>query len=341
MRIIRSALEGRHATHPAILGGSFRYWEVPERGESIARALSREFPGAIEAPAEFGMGPILAVHDPEFVEYLRSPAAPRGDDAEAPFADTFPVRRWRHRPRRAPGVAGYYAFDATCPIMDGTWEAAYAAAQCALTAAGLVRGGERIAYALCRPPGHHAARDYHGGFCYLNNAAIAAVALKSGPDTRAAILDIDYHHGNGTQDIFYRDPSVLFCSLHADPDDEYPYYWGGADEEGEGPGLGANRNWPLPIGIDDSDYLEVLDRALAAIADFAPSALVVSAGFDLMQGDPVAPGRGFRITPEGLRSIARGIAGLGLPIVVVQEGGYRLDSLGEYAATFLKGLADR
>jgi len=185
---------------------------------------------------------------------------------------------------------------------------------------------------LCRPPGHHAATDLYGGFCYLNNAAIAARHLGS----QVAILDIDYHHGNGTQEIFYSDPTILYCSLHADPDEDYPYFWGSASERGEGPGEGYNRNWPLPQKINDEDYLNTLDEALETISRFAPSYLVVSLGLDIGDGDPVG---GFSISLEGFSQISQTIAVLNIPTLIVQEGGYLLDTLGQNATAFLQHFA--
>ncbi len=239
------------------------------------------------------------------------------------------------------------------PILEGTWEAAYWSAQCALSAAEAVLAGEQVAYALCRPPGHHAARDLYGGFCFLNNAAIAARDLQThlshsrglrlgrsetGPGVRVALLDIDYHHGNGTQEIFYSDPTVLYCSLHADPDREYPYYWGGADECGEGAGEGANRNWPLPSKTGDATYLAALDEALGLIREFEARYLVISAGFDIVARDPVG---GFTVTTDGLHEIGQRIAALSrhMPTVIVQEGGYLLERLGENAIAFLSAFA--
>jgi acetoin utilization deacetylase AcuC-like enzyme len=188
---------------------------------------------------------------------------------------------------------------------------------------------------MIRPPGHHAGPDFHGGFCYLNHAAVAARFLHQSTGSRVAVLDVDYHHGNGTQEVFYRDPDVLFVSLHADPRFDYPFYWGAADERGEGPGEGANVNIPLPPGTGDREYLTALGTALTEVERFAPRFLVLSAGFDLMAGDPV-PRVGFRITVDGLRQIGEQVAGFGLPTVIVQEGGYNLGMLGEYAVTLLR-----
>jgi acetoin utilization deacetylase AcuC-like enzyme len=248
------------------------------------------------------------------------------------FPGTISPRGAARKPQGFLGLTGYYAYGIGSPILEGTWEAALAAAQCALTAAARVKASEPACYALCRPPGHHAAADLYGGFCYLNNAAIAARWL--GEPT--AILDIDYHHGNGTQMIFYDDPAVLFCSLHAHPDDDYPYFWGDPAERGHDAGLGFNRNWTLPQGCSDEQYLASLDEALLAIATFAPRYLVVSAGWDTAAGDPVG---GFNLTYAGLAAVGQRIRDLGKPTVIVQEGGYLLERLGENALSFLRAFA--
>ncbi len=314
--------------------------EVPVRAEIIVAAVRAAGLGPVEAPTDFGLAPILAVHDAEYVDFLRTLYANHTAyyKAGSPvFASTFAARGARHKPSGFLGLVGYYAFDVGSPTLEGTWEAAYLAAQCAVTAAAQVRAGAQSAYALCRPPGHHAAAALYGGFCYLNNAAIAARWLGAQSGGRVAVLDIDYHHGNGTQMIFYDDPGVLFCSLHADPNEDYPFYWGGPDERGEGAGLGYNRNWALPLGTDDAGYLATLEEALAVIADYAPEYLVVSVGFDTAVGDPVG---GFTLTPGGLGAVGEAIAALGLPTVLVQEGGYRLDTLAENAVAFLRRFAD-
>jgi acetoin utilization deacetylase AcuC-like enzyme len=188
---------------------------------------------------------------------------------------------------------------------------------------------------LCRPPGHHAGADYLGGYCYLNNAAIAARAAADALGGRIAILDVDYHHGNGTQDIFYADDGVFFASIHADPATDYPYYWGHADEAGEGAGAGFNLNLPLPRGTGREPYLAALDRALGAVAAFAPGLLVVSFGADTFEGDPISH---FAIRTDDYPVIAERIAALGLPTLVVMEGGYAVDALGRNVAAFLSGF---
>ena len=346
MRIIYTDRHKLHATQGVRLEDHpFVTDEVPARAKVILDAVLGARLGPVSAPQDYGLDPLLAVHTPDFVDYLRTiyEAHAAVLQKRGPvFAETIIAHGGRRKPKGALGLPGYYAFGVGSPILEGTWEAAYWSAQCALTAADVVQTTGETAYALCRPPGHHAAADLYGGFCYLNNAAIAArylapevgATLAVAP-TKMAILDIDYHHGNGTQEIFYADPSVLFCSLHAHPDDDYPYYWGEADERGEGAGEGCNRNWPLPQGTDDAAYLAALDEALAVIRAFAPRYLVVSAGFDIAAGDPVG---GFNVTPDGFNAIGRRIAALGLPTTIVQEGGYLLETLGENAAAFLQAF---
>ena len=338
MRVIYTPLHELHATKGLVVDGCpFITEEIPARAEIILSALESTNLVIIPEPIDHGLEPILAVHDANFVTYLRTAfgknAAYFGDDQPI-LPHAFPIRPTCQKPTSFLGQRGYYVFGAGTPILEGTWQAAYWSVQCALTAADSVRaGGDNFAFALCRPPGHHAAWDYYGGSCFLNNAAAVARYLANG--VRVAILDIDYHHGNGTQDIFYQDPEVMFCSLHAHPNDDYPYYWGDSNEHGEGPGEGTNWNWPLPQKTDDREYLKTLEKALDAIEVFSPEYLVVSAGFDIVQGDPVG---GFSITPTGLHQIGKNIANLDLPTVIVQEGGYLLESLGDSSVSFLSAF---
>ncbi|HET6573125.1 MAG TPA: histone deacetylase family protein [Fimbriiglobus sp.] len=335
----------RHRLHPTdrpMPGYGRDYPETPNRAELIRSAVEAAQFGPPESPTDFGMGPIEAVHSAGLLEHLRTAyAASRGDMAgkEPYIPHTFAVRGRRPGGDGHPGAFGAWAYDTGCPLFEKTFEASYWSTQAALTAAEYVRSNGGVAYALIRPPGHHAGPDFHGGFCYTNHSAVAARYLQQQSRGRVAILDIDYHHGNGSQEVFYADPAVFFASLHADPEVDYPFYWGSADERGEGKAKGTNLNVPLPHGTDDEAYLIALDGVLPAVREFAPKYLVLSAGFDLMRGDPVPRGGGFRITAKGLRQIAERAAGLGLPTVIVQEGGYNLDKLGEYAVMLLRGFS--
>ena len=335
----------RHRLHPTdrpMPGYGRDYPETPDRVEVIRFAVEAAKLGPLTPPTDFGTAPVEAVHAAGLLAHLRTAyAASRGDaDGTDPYIPhTFAVRGRRPTAGGHPAAFGAWAFDTGCPIFEKTFEASYWSTQAALTAAEHVRTTGGTAYALVRPPGHHAGPDFHGGFCYTNHTAIAARYLQHKSGGRVAVLDIDYHHGNGTQEVFYADPQVFFASLHADPRVDYPFYWGGADERGEGAAAGTNLNVPLPHGTDDAAYLAALDGALRAVRDFAPKYLVLSAGFDLMAGDPVPRGGGFRITVKGLRQIADRVAGLGLPTVIVQEGGYNLERLGEYAVTLLRAFS--
>ena len=307
------------------------YAETAERVRSIVRAC-----GDPQPVRDFGLEPILAVHDSDYVGFLRDAherwlAAGREGDA---IGYAFPVVHRRPLPlKRIDALLGAYSFDAATPIARGTWDAAYWSAQAALTALEeIAAAGAKSAFALCRPPGHHAGRDYMGGYCYLNNAAIAArraAALGLGP---VAILDVDYHHGNGTQDIFLVDPAVFFASIHADPATDYPYYWGHADERGEGAGAGTTLNLPLPRGADWAAYAPALERALDAIEAWGAKLLIVSFGADTFEGDPISH---FRLTRGDFASMGQAIAARGRPVLVVMEGGYALADLGANVAAFL------
>lgn len=343
MQVVFSKYHRQHATELHLPGCPMPCFEIPTRAEAILSAVATAQICELIEPQDFGLGPIQAVHSDEFVEYLKTAygSSRAFFEGERPvIAEAYSARGWRNKPSGFPGRIGFFSFDTACPILVGTWVAAYWSAQCAVTAADLVRRGSLAAYALCRPPGHHAGHDLHGGFCYLNNAAIAARALQQAARERIAILDIDYHHGNGTQEIFYQDASVLFCSIHADPNLDYPFFWGGQSEKGEGPGEGFNLNLPLPHGTTENGFLAALDEATAAIASFDPAYLILSAGFDFMQGDPVPLGGGFRIGRSGLLAAARRIASLRIPTVIVQEGGYDVETIGGHVVAFLQEFAN-
>ena len=310
--------------------------EQPRR-VSVLRAGAEAAGCRFEAPSDHGMGPIAALHSPEYLTFLRTihtrwSRIPDASDEVIP--NIHPDRRTASYPRSAVGQAGFHQADTACPISSGTWEAAYWSAQSALSAADAVLGGERASYALSRPPGHHAFGDLAGGFCFLNNSGIAAEwLLRHG--RRPAILDVDVHHGNGTQGIFYGRADVLTVSLHADPIRFYPFFWGHAHERGEGAGLGYNLNLALPRGTGDDEYLRALDGALARIGDFGADVVVVALGLDAHEDDPL---RGLAITTPGFARIGAAIAATGLPLVLVQEGGYLSDALGGNLTAFLQGM---
>ncbi len=310
--------------------------EMPERAEMMLNAVE-ESGREIVVPDDYGHGPLADVHTPEYLAFLASIherwQALEGASAEV-IPNIHPDRRGGGYPRSPVGQAGYHLADTACPISAGTWEAARMSANCAVHAAELVLADEDAAYALCRPPGHHAFADMAGGFCYLNNTAIAAQRLLTQCD-RVAILDVDLHHGNGTQSIFYKRPDVLTVSLHADPAEFYPFFWGYAEERGQGEGLGYNFNLPLALGTGDDDYLDALDEALGRIDAFAPEMIVVALGLDAFSGDPLA---GLRITREGFSRIGAAIGEQDLPCVLVQEGGYLSADLGPNLVSFLDGF---
>ena len=310
--------------------------EQPQRAQILldaARAAGHEI---LEA-GDQGLAPIAEIHTPEYLDYLqvayREWRKLDGASAEV-IPNVHPGRRPAHYPSGIVGRAGWHAADTGSPIGAGTWEAAYAGAQVAVAAADLIVAGARQAYALCRPPGHHAYADMAGGFCFLNNTAIAARRLLR-RHPRVAILDIDVHHGNGTQGIFYASREVLTVSLHADPHSFYPFFWGHAHERGEGAGEGYNLNLPLPVGSTDEPWLAAGGRAIERIGRFAPGALVVALGLDASESDPL---QGLRISTRGFARMAGLIAAMGLPTVFVQEGGYLGPELGENLVAFLDGF---
>ncbi len=311
--------------------------EQPARIE-VLRAGAEAAGCRFEAPTDHGRGPIASLHSPEYLVFLetihtRWSRIEGASDEVIP--NIHPDRRTASYPRSATGQAGFHQADTSCPISAGTWEAAYWSAQTALSGAGAVIAGERAVYALSRPPGHHAFGDLAGGFCFLNNSGIAAEAFLTA-GLRPAILDVDVHHGNGTQGIFYHRRDVLTVSIHADPIRFYPFFWGHSDERGAGEGLGYNLNLPLPRGTDDAAYLEALDTALARIRAFGANVIVVALGLDAHENDPF---KGFRVTTPGFARIAERIAAPGLPMLIVQEGGYLQPDLGANLTSFLSGTA--
>jgi acetoin utilization deacetylase AcuC-like enzyme len=323
--------------------------EVVARADVILAALAEADARVVDAEQHSDVA-LLAVHDAGLLEFLES--------AWVTWTDAG-LDRERHQDRVVPYVfahaaltsgrpvamptavwarTGYFAYDTMTLIGPGTWDAARAAVDSALTAADLVAAGAPCAYACCRPPGHHVCRACYGGSCYLNNSAVAAAALANKLGGSVAVLDIDAHHGNGTQEIFYERGDMLVGSVHVDPGTGwFPHFVGFADETGSGDGAGANKNLPLPPGAGDEPWLDAVNE----LADWARTAgatsLVVPLGVDAAAGDPESP---LRVSAAGFRRAGRLLGELGLPTVLVQEGGYDLESLGQLVREVLLGVEE-
>lgn len=327
---IALVINDRHDIHHVHERG---YVEAPVRIKSILKEI--EPMGLFQKvdARRFGEDHILAVHDRKLVEYLKRASA-QLKPGESVYPYVFPIRNAARPPKELPVRAGYFCIDTFTPINRNAYMAARRAVDCALTAALCLREGYRSAYALVRPPGHHAERRVFGGFCYFNSAAVAAHDLSR--LGTVAVLDIDYHHGNGTQDIFYQRGDVLTVSLHGHPRFSYPYFSGYEDEKGAGPGLGCNMNIPLPEALNGESYREALAKALRRIKKFAPRTLVIALGLDPAKDDPTGS---WSLTAKDFERNGRMIGELRLPTLVVQEGGYRIRSLGGNARHFFQGLA--
>lgn len=337
MKIVFDPRQLAHAPSRFLVRGEWKPCpEMPMRAEALLDA-ARAAGHAVVAPDEHGAAPREAIHTRDYLAFLESAHARwRALPGAAPevVPNVHPLRHGGRYPASVVGQAGWHMADTACPLTAESWPAICASANTAVHAAELVMAGERAAYALCRPPGHHAEADLAGGFCYLNNTAIAAQHLRR-QAARVAIVDVDLHHGNGTQAIFYERGDVLTVSIHADPANFYPFFWGYAEERGEGAGAGCNLNLPLPLGSGDDAFLAALDEALAAVRAFRAETLVVALGLDAFEGDPLA---GLAVTTNGFREIARRLAGLSLPSVLIQEGGYPTSELGRNLVAFLEGF---
>ena len=313
--------------------------ERPERAEAVRARIETRKLGPVVAPDSFGDAEILNVHDTGLVAFLTEAFAEwqkaHGKDAVAALPSRWPARGLREmQTGNIESRLGNFVFDVGTPIMKGTWSAARMAANVALTGAEAIRAGAKSAFALTRPPGHHAAGDLFGGYCYLNNIAIAAQHLARA-GLRPAILDVDYHHGNGTQAIFYARRDVFFCSIHADPEFAFPHFLGYADERGQGAGEGQNLNLPLPAGTDWTRYAQAFETARTKIEAFGPDVLLVSLGLDTYIDDPIAQ---FRLRSDDYPKLGEAIAAIGRPTLFVFEGGYNIAHLGVNTVNVLEGF---
>jgi len=314
--------------------------EMPSRADTVLARVHATGLGKVISPREYPASAYARVHSERYLHFLEQAwalwtAAGRSHDA---LPLTWPVRDMRTdiEPRHIDGKLGFYAMDAGVPITAGTWQAVRSSADLALTGMDLIAAGASSAFALCRPPGHHAAAEYMGGYCYLNNAAIAAQGFIYKGAKRVAVLDVDYHHGNGTQSIFYERADVMFISIHGDPLDSYPYFLGHRDENGAGPGCGFNHNYPLPHGTAWDSYHLALADACAKLAAYAPDAIVVSLGVDTFKDDPISQ---FKLENDDYLRMGAAIAGIGKPTLFVMEGGYMVDDIGVNAVNVLLGFA--
>lgn len=350
MLTVHSDLHRGHVyAHETVAGFPVPAWEVPARAEAIIDALRRDGGHDERAAREWGPDPILAVHDVGMLRYLEDAwsawvSANRHLERLAIVPDTMLLDAYRDgmgaavEPSAPDGRVGYWCFDTMTPIVAGTYIAARAAVDVALEASQAVLEGARAAYGLCRPPGHHAARRMFGGYCYLNNAAVSAEWLVRQTGSSIGILDLDVHHGNGTQSIFYERADVAYASLHSDPDRLYPYFSGRADETGAGQGRGATLNLPLAAATADDAYLSALDGAVEWLLDRTSGPLVVSLGLDTYVDDPIGD---LALTMGGFERCGQRVASAGRPLVILQEGGYAVADLGEAARRWLAGADGR
>ena len=341
MKVVSSEDHRKHFPKGELFGGEMvRPFECPERWDIIMDRLKDQGFDAFVDPDPLDMTSVNQIHDANYLEFLKT-AWPmweaEGYKGEA-LPTVIPTRRMQQRePDHIDGKLGYFCMAIETAITAGTWEAARASAAIAQTAQKIVSGGERSAFALCRPPGHHSARDLFGGYCFLNNAAIATQQFLNDGAERVAILDVDFHHGNGTQDIFYERDDVLFVSLHGAPEDAFPHFLGYADETGAGAGEGFNVNYPMPPGTPYAEWGAALAEGCKRITDFAPDALVVSLGVDTYEKDPISF---FKLKEDDFTTYGGLIAGLNLPTLFVMEGGYAVEEIGINTVNVLTGFAN-
>lgn len=341
MRTVYSEDHRLHHAKRELIDGTLKpAVEMPSRADTVLARVRDVGLGEVIEPRRFPGEIIERVHDPRYVAFLENAWTlwtATGRDYDA-LPLNWAIRGFRNRePEAIDGKLSYYSFDAGSPITAGTWRAARSAVDVALTGVALLGEGARSAFSLCRPPGHHAARDYYGGYCFLNNAAIAAQALRDQGAAKVAILDVDYHHGNGTQSIFYDRADVFFLSIHGDPLQEYPYFLGYADETGEGAGEGWNRNYPLRWGSGFDLWGEALADACKRIAAYGAESLVVSLGVDTFEKDPISQ---FKLKSPDYLEIGKAIAGLDLPTLFVMEGGYAVAEIGVNAVNVLTAFEE-
>ncbi len=340
MKIVYNERHAQHAAQKEFFRGQLvDAFEIPARADFVLQALQASELGPFVPVVDHGRVPLERVHAPAYLRFIEGAHAEwlaLGGQGEA-FPAVWPIRSLRSdvEPKSFAARMGLYSMDSGSPLTAGTWAAAYWGAQASLTALDLVLAGERSAYCLTRPPGHHAGADFFGGYCFINNAAVTAQAARDAGRQRVAILDVDYHHGNGTQAIFYERADVFFLSIHGDPQTEYPFFLGHADERGAGAGEGFNANYPLPAGASNEQWFEAFEKALVQLNAFAPELLIVSLGVDTYGGDPISH---FRLDEPEFRRMGQSLASLQLPTLFLQEGGYATAAIGRNVLAVLAGF---
>ncbi len=343
MKLFYNELHPRHHGRNEMFRGELvPCFEVPARADFVLQELNARKFGVIESAPEVPRAMLERVHAARYIDFLVGAwqewvaLDPKNAERDA-IPSYWPIRTFRSDVLPASFFArmGLFSFDAGSPITAGTWDAARRGADCAVAGARSLLAGERGAFALTRPPGHHAGHDFFGGYCFLNNAAIAAQALRDEGLEKVAVLDLDYHHGNGTQAIFYERGDVFFASVHGDPHTEYPYYLGYADERGAGAGAGCNLNLPLPRGTGFARWREAVAQALTAVRTFGAEALVLSLGVDTFEGDPIS---GFGLRSDDYLRVGEDLARFGLPTLFVFEGGYAVAEVGRNTVNVLEGF---
>jgi acetoin utilization deacetylase AcuC-like enzyme len=343
MKTVFSPRHAGHAGNVELMAGEILpAFEMPSRAEIIRKRIDTVSLGPVSEPDGHDLATAKKVHDPAYVDFLPTvwPEWEKSGRSGTAMPYAWPTRGLRGDvpPEAIEARLGFYSFDAGATFVKGTWDAIKSSHDTALTAAGMVKGGERSVFALCRPPGHHAGSDVMGGYCFINNAAVAAQWFRDRGATRVSILDIDYHHGNGTQQIFYERGDVQVINLHGDPMQEYPYFLGHADERGTGGGEGFNHNFPMRWGTEFATWKMALDQGCGLVADYRPDVLVVSLGVDTFERDPISQ---FRLKSEHYPEIGRRIAALDLPTLFVMEGGYAVEEIGVNAVGVLTGFEGR
>lgn len=340
MKIVYNERHAEHAARKEFFRGQLvDAFEIPARADYVLQALQASDLGPFVPVVDHGRAPLERVHAPRYLRFIEGAYAEwlaLGGQGEA-FPAVWPIRSLRSdvEPKSFAARMGLYSMDSGSPLTAGTWSAAYWGAQASLSALDLVLAGERSAYCLTRPPGHHAGADFFGGYCFVNNAAVAAQAARDAGRQRVAILDVDYHHGNGTQAIFYERADVFYLSIHGDPQTEYPFFLGHADERGAGAGEGFNANWPLPAGASNEQWFEAFERALVQLNAYAPELLIVSLGVDTYGGDPISH---FKLDEPEFRRMGQSLASLQLPTLLLQEGGYATAAIGRNVQAVLSGF---